>query len=258
MKYLTAILILSAPSLKGQTAEEIINRYLDTVSNGNIENWYRIKTMYTENESYYSQNAFDQKVDFVTRDKPTFNKTYFAYPNNHRKVERYNMKIESYKDSTFSMPSGTSYFLTDKMVLLIGNLPPVVKPPFEPDEFFSPHTPVYVWKLMNKSKSVELLAVKEFAMEENECYEIQIEVKEKRYFLYINKKTLLLEIFNASGTYTDPSSLGRFSNYRDVEGFLIPMTTRSAKNGITFFSDHIKKIKLNVDIDPSVFEYKEK
>lgn len=166
MKYLALILVLLATTLHGQTARDIINRYLDTVSNGNVENWYKIKSIYTESESHYSQEAFDQKLNFTNSDKPSFNKTYLAYPNNYRIVERYNMKIESYKDSAFTIPSSVSYFLTDKTVLLMANLPPIVKDPFEPDDYFSPHTPVFIRNIMNKSKSVELIGTKQFLWKE--------------------------------------------------------------------------------------------
>ena len=49
MKSLTIVFILFAAPLLGQDAREIVNRYLDTVSNGNIDNWNKIKSTYKEN-----------------------------------------------------------------------------------------------------------------------------------------------------------------------------------------------------------------
>ncbi len=235
--------------LFGQDAREIVNRYLDTVSNGNINNWNKIKSIYKESVSYYSQQDFEHKVDFLKKDKASFSKSFLVLPHEH--------KIELYADSAFTNLSSSFYYLENRSILLIGNVPPIIKQPPPRDEFFSHHHPVEIWKRMDKSKSVELLGIKEFPTEELTCYEIKINAKGRNDYLYINTKTFFLEYWSGNEE-GDRSALGKYDNYQKVEGFLMPMSVSSMKNGIVFYWNHTKKIQINADIDPEIFEYKEK
>ena len=101
------LLVLFTQSLSGQTAQEIIARYLDTVSNGNIENWNQIKSLYTENEVYYSQQNFEQKIDLLKEEKGNYHKQHIVFP--------FKQKIEIYDDSIANKPLSTFYFLKDKV-----------------------------------------------------------------------------------------------------------------------------------------------
>ena len=76
LRLLVITLVLLPALLKGQDAREIIKHYLDTGSNGNIENWNQIRSLYTEGESYYSQNDFEQKVNLVKPDHPSYQRSY--------------------------------------------------------------------------------------------------------------------------------------------------------------------------------------
>ena len=69
MRPLVFVFILASQFSYGQDALDIINRYIDTVSNGDVRNWNSIKSVYSESESYYGQQAFDQKVDLLKKDK---------------------------------------------------------------------------------------------------------------------------------------------------------------------------------------------
>ena len=242
------LLVLFTQSLSGQTAQEIIARYLDTVSNGNIENWNQIKSLYTENEVYYSQQNFEQKIDLLKEEKGNYHKQHIVFP--------FKQKIEIYDDSIANKPLSTFYFLKDKTIILMGNMPPLVKEPAARDEFFSHHLPVQISKLVRKSKSVELRGVKQFTFDGTSCYEINISVRDRNYILYINTQTFLLEYWNGRGD-GDATALTKFSNYKKVDGFLIPMFECSLKNGIVYFSNNVKKYFINVDIDPRIFDYKE-
>ncbi len=248
MRILIIVFGIFSTSLHGQDAREILRNYLDTVSNGNIDNWNQIKSIYTESESLYTQQSFDQKVDLLKKDKANFSKMFIVFPYNH--------KHELYEDSSFTKLSSTFYFLEDRTIILMGNMPPIIKnQPFERDEFFSNHLPVEIWKLMVKSESVELLGIKEFPTEELECYEIKMITEGRNYYLYINPKTFLLEYWNRSG---DPSLLTKFYNYKKVEDLLMPMSHCSTRHGLVYYWNNTRRIEINVDIDPEIFNYKKK
>ena len=249
MKLLTIAFILFATSLHGQDAIEIVSRYLNKVSNGNVDNWNKIKSIYTESEVYYSQQDFEQKVDFLKSDKAHFHKSYRVSPN---------QKIDIYEDSTFANKLSTFYFLESKTIILLGNIPPIIKPPPPHDEgFTSDHLPLQIRNLMQKSRSVELLGVKEFPVEGLQCYEIKISAKQGNYVLYINTDTFLLEYYNGRKD-GDLSFLIKLSDYKKIEEFLIPMSEYTMRNGVVFHWTSIRKIEINADIDPEIFEYDEK
>lgn len=250
MKSLIIVLVLFSSSIYGQDVREIINRYLDTVSNGNIDNWKKIKSVYSEYESYYSQRDSEQKIHFLQPEKPSFCKSYQLVPYRHR--------IDRYEDSTYTHLKSTFYFLKDKTIILIGNIPPMIKKnPAPHSEFFSEHTPVFIWNLVNKSRSTELMGIKEFPIDGLLCYEIKITTKAQDYYLYINTETFLLEYWNVNKE-GDPTSLVRFYNYKQIDDFLIPMSTSSMRNGFVFHWVNNRKIEFNTDIDPEHFIYKGK
>lgn len=250
MRSLTVVFILFASPLSGQDARDIVNRYLDTVSNGNIDNWNKIRSTYTESEVYYSQQDFEQKVDFLKSDKAHFHKSYRVPPYHH--------KIEIYEDSTFTKMLSAFYFLQKRTILLLGNIPPIIKPAPPPeDDYLTDHVPVRVWKLLQESRSVELLGVKHFPVEGLQCYEVKIAEKDRTCLLYINTATFLLEYYNRRKD-GDMSFLVKFSDYKKIDDFLIPMSDYSMRNGIVFYWRNIRKIEINADIGPEVFEYNEK
>lgn len=233
-----------------QTAREIVNRYLDTVSNGNIENWNKINSLYSETESFYSQGNFEQTINLLKEEKANYTKIFIEFP--------YNQKFENYADSAFTIPLSTFYFLEKRTIILMNNMPPVIKPASPShDEFFSHHVPMEIWKLLNKSKSVELLGIKEFPLDDLVCYEIKINTKGHHCYLYINTKSYLLE-YRTINEEEDRSFLTKFNNYKKIDGLLMPMTHSSMRNGLVYFWSHTRKIQVNPKIDPEVFNYKDK
>ena len=249
MRPLVFVFILASQFSYGQDALDIINRYIDTVSNGDVRNWNSIKSVYSESESYYGQQAFDQKVDLLKKDKPNFQRSYRVPPYDHR--------IELYEDSTFTKLLSTFYYLKDRNILLIGNIPPIIKEAGKRDEFFSDYPPVYIWKLVDKSKSMELLGIKQFPVDGLSCYEIKVSTKGRDYFFYIDTKSFLLNYWSINGE-GDRSSLFKFYNYKSLDDFLIPMSESSMRNGTIFYWNNIKKIVLNSKIDPKLFQYEDK
>lgn len=92
MRYLAVVFLLSTSALSAQSPRGIIDRYIDTVSNGDIRNWETIKSVYSESEGYYSHDSFEGKVNLLRSDKSNFSKSYRVPPFHH--------KIELYEDST--------------------------------------------------------------------------------------------------------------------------------------------------------------
>ena len=248
MKILLLFFPLIHISCYAQDAREIINHYLDTVSNGDINNWTKITSMYTESEVYYSQQDFDQNVNLLNADKSNYHKLYKTLP--------HNLKIESYEDSSFTKLLSTSYSQKNKAILLIGNIPPIIKNSVQQDEFSSDFLPIQIWKIANSSNAIELLSVKEFPLDGIQCYEIKITRKRRNYLLYINTQTFLLEYWNGRED-EDLSILTRFRNYKKVDQLLIPMFESLMRNGFVYFWSQNRKIALNPIIDPQVFIYKE-
>lgn len=247
MKYLLIGFVLFSLSCYSQDGREIIKRYLDTVSNGDVRNWDKIKSVYTEYQSFYSQQAFEQRVDFGNVDKPSFCKSY--------RVGLEKNRIDSYGDSTFTKWLSTFYFLEDKTVILIGNIPPMIKKSRPPGEFSSQHPPVFISRLVKKSSAVELLGVKEFLNEALLCYEVKITAKGRNYYYYIDVETFLLR-YSSTNKEDDRSSMAKFDDYKKIGDFLVPMFNAGIKNGFVFHWARKSKVEFNVDIDPELFVYK--
>ncbi|MEX2232237.1 MAG: hypothetical protein WD824_08760 [Cyclobacteriaceae bacterium] len=249
MKFLIVCLLFLSSSVYSQNAREIIHRYLDTVSNGDIDNWNKIKSIYIENESYSSQQDFEKQINFLKIEKPNFNKLFGA--------RRYGSRIESYDDSTFSNLKSTFYFLKDRTVISLPDIAPMItKNSSKRSEFFSEHTPVYIRNLLEKSRATILLGIKEFRGEGIPRYQIKITTRGRNYYLYINTETYLLEYWNVSHE-EDESFLTRFYNYKKVGDFLMPMSTSAMRDGIVYQWNDTRKIELNPEIDPRLFIYNE-
>jgi len=248
MKSLMVAFLLVSSIAYSQDAREIMNRYLDTVSNGNIENWNKIKSMYTESESYYSQQDFDQKVNFYKTDKPSFHKHYTFPP--------YGSRNELYSDSTFSELQSTFYFLKDKTIIILGKSPPIInKNARKPSEFSSIHTPVFISNLVNKSSAIEMMGIKEFPLDGTWCYQIKVTTKGRNYYFYINTETYLMDYWTVNQE-EDLNSLVKYYNYKRIGDFLMPMSYSAMRNGFVYNWTNHRKIELNPEIDPDIFIYK--
>jgi hypothetical protein len=234
---------------QGQIADEIIKHYFDTVSNGNIENWKKVKSMYTEEVSFYSQEEADQSTpNLLHPPRPSYTKNY--------KVPPYKSRIEYYSDSTHSQLESTFLWLPDKRVMLFRQIKPVVTRLKDPDPSYS--NPVALSKLLDKSESITCKGVKAFPADGMSCYDIEVHTQDQKIIdYYFNTHTYLLEyhkIFNSS----DSLNYVRYYNYRDIgNGLLLYMDHYAMRHGRIFNSNSIKKIEVNCPIDPEKFEYDE-
>lgn len=171
--------------MQAQNATDIINRYLDTVSNGNLENWNKIKSAYIEYEVYHSQQNFEQATPNFSIVKAHSSKLYKVWPDKE--------KIEIYEDSTFSRLLSSSYYLENKTVLIFHNMDPIIKSPWDDENMYFEFISARLQKLLHNNRSITLLGLKEFPVDGITCYEIEIRSKKFLYLIYFNTKTFLLE-----------------------------------------------------------------
>lgn len=232
-------------SVQAQNANDIIQHYFDTVSNGDIKNWEKIRSVYIEAVSFYSQEEFDQSVpNFMNPARPSYVKEYRLHP--------YKLRRESYEDSTYRNLKSTMLWLHNKLIMRFGDMVPIIKPLKEPNA--GDFDPVYLSKLLRKSKSIKYNGVKEFVTDSLSCYDIEIQTKDFAINYYFNTSSYLLEyykVFNSS----DSLNYARFYDYKNIDGLLFNMGTYGMKNGRIFHSVKIKRIQINCPIDPKKFEY---
>lgn len=220
-------------------------KYLDTVSNGNIESWKKVRTLQRESVGYYHQDHFDQRPSFNSSGKPGFHRSYKVYPHHAKHV--------LYEDSSFTKALISTYSLKDKSVVIFANMSPIIKGPTDSEEMFADLLPMQIEKLLNKSSSIKLLGTKQFWDGAN-CYEIRMLVKGRTYMLYINSSTFLLEYWN-NREDEDLSILTGFGDYQWVEGLLLPMREFMSRNGVVFFYSTTNKLEINRDIPMTIFDY---
>lgn len=249
MRFLVIIFAIFSKSVCGQEGRKIVNDYLKIVSDGNIDNWNKVKSIYKESEAYYSQSDFEQRINLTNPDKSNFHKTFLVLPYKH--------KVEIYDDSSFTKPTSTFYFLEKRTVILLNNIPPIIKEPPVRDQFYSVHLPVKISKLLNKSNSVEFLGIKKFASEGLSCYEVRMLTMGRFYTLFINTETSMLEYWNDRED-GDTSVLTKLYNYKKVEGLFIPMSESLVRNGSIYFWENTKKYLVNSNINNEIFNYKDK
>ncbi len=117
------------------------------------------------------------------------------------------------------------------------------------ERFFEP----VFWNYTEKSNQVELEGKEIF--DDKECYKLKVTLADSTHeFWYIDAESFL-EIGMTGDTYDFgmKNSLEMFfSNYEDVDGLKFPFLIES-KYGQRYRSMEIENIKINSEIDPSVF-----
>ncbi len=221
-----------------QTGREILNRYLDTVSMGNVNNWSKIKTIYATSIFYYSSEDFGHKIQLSLYNNLGYKKILKIWPEQQ--------KEEIYKDSLYKGTPNKFYFLKKKHVIIMGMMTPIETPAIKSVQF--DFFPVKIKNYINKSKSIRFIGLKELPGH-SPCYEIDIDAKEGKHQLFFNTKTFLLEgiYFPATKDYMI------ISDYKNVDGYLIPTSTTTFKNGVKYAWETITAIVLNGPIDPLKF-----
>lgn len=239
-------LVLPVPVCNAQDALEIIERYIDTVSNGDINNWKKIKSIFRESQGSFSQQEFDGAIPNLSP-QTRYIKTYKVFSPDKE-------KIELYSDSTYhEFLSG----LPDQMILEFNNMPRIIKPVDRQKRRASYFKPVEISELARENRSITCTGITEFPIDGISCFEIVVETTDKRIGLYFNTQSYLLEYTRISGeteSFSD-SSYVRYTDYRNIDGLLFYMAYYATRNGRIFHSSKTKSIHVNYPIDRKKFQF---
>ncbi len=161
IKIYSIIFFFITTSLRGQNPYEIIQHYIDTASDGDINNWAKIKTVYMESVGFYSQQKFDQSLPDFSEIRPNYEKTYREWPDKS--------KTELYEDSTYNKFLSATLWLTkkNKLILTFNTMEPIIKP-FNGElwDFY----PVVISKMVKESKAVKYKGIKNFITDGISCF----------------------------------------------------------------------------------------
>ena len=236
MKLKGSIILLVVPYLlTAQNPEAILNKYLDTVSTRGFDNWSKIRSAYIESKTFYYDLNDGQSL--VNSDVLTL-KQYRLWPDKS--------VTEVFQDSTLI---SRFYHVNGKHLYVRGNMDPI-KISTEPYEPYFEFEPVIVSHLMKNSKSIEMVGEKNF--DSLLCYQVKLKTKELIWNLFINVKSFRLEYWsNSKGENIEV--LTRLSDYKKIDGCLIPMSEEKIKNGKVFYWSKRTKVVLNSNIDLNKF-----
>lgn len=240
---LQILLLLIATTLYGQDASTILQRYFDTVSGGNIENWKKIKSVFIESESFYSQQNFESQASFSPV-RFHYLKTYREWPDK--------LKIEIYEDSTYSKFLSSTLWLPNKnkLILRFSNMQPIIKELKDNPWDFKP---VYLYERVKNSKSIIYKGIKNFELDSISCFDIEIKSKDNKTInLYLNTQTYLLEYWKIL-IESSTSNYVKFYDYKIVEGLSFHFVTQAMKDGQVFDFNRIKRVHINYAINPEIF-----
>jgi len=231
---------LSTFLVDAQSVDSILNRYNAKVSNGDIENWQKIKTAIIISEGGYSQSGYDNTPDFNPKIS-RISKHYWEWPDKSL--------LELYEDSVVV---SRYYTIRGKHIFFLGNMPPVDPSPPDAENYGFGFDPMFIEFIRKKSKTITWRGIKNF--DTGDCHAIEFKTKSKTWIVYFNVDTFLVDYFG--GDSPDESlMLTRVEDYQPVDNFLIAMKHTSMRNGNIFTWQLYREIKLNASIDPKIFEY---
>jgi hypothetical protein len=244
---LASMLFVCSQVLKAQDAAHIINSYCKAVSNGNVENWAKIKTVYYETVSSFYDTPGGNDLH-LTPVKPSYNREYLMLPDTH--------VFKHYEDSSFSVLKGASYFLPDKIVLIIANLAPIVRPPRTGRQALE-FPPMMFMRWLKEGKDLRYNGLKNLPNATATFHELEwITDDGKTCRYYFNAENFLYE-------YSTVTSDGikfhqnHYFNYEQHGEYLLPMDVVSLSDGKLFSARHIKRVIFNAEIEPRDIQYDE-
>jgi hypothetical protein len=242
--YLPLLLISSVCwTLHAQDAHTIIDNYFNSVSNGNRDNWNKIKSAYIESISSYNQRAADKQLPNFVAQKPKTHKLFIVWPDK--------CKDELYEDSTLV---STFYHNKKNHFFVMGNMPPMPVTPHEKEPFYE-FFPVTLKKMLESDPSIVAVGMQE--LEGDQYHHIRIETSSVTWNLYFSTETYLLGYWN-NNFFGDSITMTKVDKYERIDEYLIPTLEVKTREGIPFFWDEIKKIQLNVIFDDKIFQVKAK
>ena len=247
MRYTQFVLILSCllfqfrPSYS-QTGREIVDRYLDTVSYGDVDKWSRIKTFYSTSRGTFG-NMYPQFGGQVSGEV-SFGKTYKQLPDQ--------MKEESYKDSLFQELTGEFYYFRSKKVIYIGNMPPMEV--IGDNARFLEFLPATVQRYVKESKSITYNGIKILPGVKSLLHEVEIQTRDEIKRFFFNADSFLLEAM----AFSEVDIIWFYADYKDIDGFLMPMRSWSSNNGNVFSTTEIMSASFDQPMDKNKFKLKSK
>lgn len=239
IKSLAFALLLVSPVASAQSVDDIVQEYYKAVSANGIDDWKKIKTAYIEQTTRFNYPG-SQTGPMLTPQKDNVHIMWREWP------DKSVAKI--YRDSVLE---GTFYHVKNKHFFVLKGMPPQENgsSPYEP--YFEFET-VLVQHILAKGKS-EFLGLTTIG--NTRCYDIKAATKQITYHFYFNPDTHLLEYWSNTRPDTSDGPLHHVFNYKNIDGFLIPMSETNEQDGEQFYWQSRKVVKLNVPIDPKMFAY---
>lgn len=224
-----------------QTADEILDHYFAAVSNGDVDNWSKIKSAYIESESSYFELKPGEISTNSAGPKKKIEKRYRQWPDKSMS--------ELYEDSVLV---STTYHVGNNHFMVMNHRAPIPidTRPYEPYFEFDP---ILIQHTVEKSTSIRLRGIKK--IDSLHCYDIQVVTPALVWHFYFNTTTFLLEFWNNS-VNGDTSNFTKVYDYKKVNDLLIPTAEAKFKNGIMFYSAKVTQLILNAPINPKKFLFK--
>ncbi len=225
--------------LFGQTGKEVINSYLETVSNGDPSKWLLIKSAYATSVGYFDVASFQSSVNLMNTNPPIYKKMWKVWPDHQRE--------ELYSDSLFADITSLFYFLPNKHVILIKGMPVIESKP-KKNVWFEFY-PIRIQQYVKESTEIELNDWKVIPGKTYELLEVRIKTKTDEHFLLFNPSTYLLEAIY----FPQTDIYWVLSDYKEFDGYLIPGTVKEFKSRLLYSTLTYTSFSINIDIDPKLF-----
>jgi hypothetical protein len=236
--FLVFLIYFPLTSSSAQGAGEIIDHYLDTISGGDYNNWRNVKTAYIESTSFFIVEKTDLSKAIP---KPSIHKIYREWPDKS--------SSELLRDSVVLT---RELHVKNEHYLIVGNQKPQKQEVVSDEPYFEfEHT--ILKKNVDRCTSMTILETK--TIDDNTYLRIEVVTKNRIWNYYFNTKNHLLEYWsNRPVDGQDRGILTKISDYKNIDGFLVPMSeTKTNANGRIFFSSNIRRIRFNVAIPPEKF-----
>ena len=218
--YLVCLFLLTFDSSSGQTADEIIKRYFEVSSQGDLAQWSKIKTLYATCIGYYSEASFETQKDTFDSANLSYIKVYKRWPNEQ--------KEELFSDSLFRKRTSSFYYLKNRRVIRFEYMDPIEVDPDEKTTF--DFYPTRINNYLLRSKSINYNGIKTIPGKPTSYYEIEIKTPDFDHVFLFNIESYLLEAIY----FPEPNIYWLISDYKLFDGYLLPTYIASMRNGVIF------------------------
>ncbi|MBS1556140.1 MAG: hypothetical protein JSU09_14565 [Bacteroidetes bacterium] len=227
---------------QAQNGKEIVDKYLDTVSSGDIGKWHRIKTFYSTDVGYFSTEKFKQGFGIPNKDKISYKRVFQCWP--------YKKKEELYSDSLFQNLTSSFYYFKNKKVIFLGNMPPMEV--IGDNSIFFDFPPTIVEKFIEGSTHIKYVGIDNIANSTSTFYKVDVKTKNGDYrSLFFDTQTFLLRAIYIP----EENVYWIYSNYKVIDGYLIATVMEIMNDGVVFSRTIYKTIEFNKPIEDNIFKY---